>query len=312
MHQGIEPTATTATTATTTTTTTAIPPKTMATRQEETHWDEDQRRALAHSHMRTMQELEEGDLDDRPDQSNRINRTTLHDPTTETTTTSATTMMMIVPTIPSQSGLSLSLTEETFTKNKKRVSSSESSFGFGLPIRQLWGNANLMRDNDNSRSQNEDPNDDFGARGASRKKQCVAVTSLILAIATIATITFIPSMRNSMESSVSHMAKEGEAFMSHGNKEQQVFSANILSAVMGDAVHLNMNVDGLYSPNYYPIGNTLPVLWMIPESGSDVVLNVLQYCLRLTAASGMGVNDQDRNVSNWFYISSTHSTTTTK
>ena len=55
MHQG---------TSASTTTTTSIPTKSMASRQEETHWDEDQRRALAHSHMRTMHELEEGDLDE--------------------------------------------------------------------------------------------------------------------------------------------------------------------------------------------------------------------------------------------------------
>ena len=298
MHQG---------TSASTTTTTSIPTKSMASRQEETHWDEDQRRALAHSHMRTMHELEEGDLDDGPDRSN-LTMSSSNDPTTTMR------MMMIVPNTTSTSATTTttttisSLADDTLnvptTKNKKRPSSSESSFG--MPIRQLWGNSQLMRNNETNTITNVDGTTTLGTDGralsdfggaVSRKKQCVTVTSLILAIATIATIALIPSMRNSMESSVSHMAKEGEAFMSHGNKEQQVFSANILSTVMGDAVNLNMNVDGLYSPNYYPIGNTLPVLWMIPESGSDVVLNVLQYCLRLTTASGMGVNDQDHNVS---------------
>jgi hypothetical protein len=259
----------------------STPTKSMAGRQEETHWDEDQRRALAHSHMRTLHELEDGDADGPA----RI--VSARDPGTN--------ILPSVPSISEQEQASKKRSFDNANNNDAQGAKSAKSKGSPLTIsfRRIWGNADLGKSGDDETFKSDSKDD--SNRSWTRKRQCLTLTCMVVVVASVVTIALMPSMRISMQAGVSRMVTEGETVLAHGNKEQLIFSGgNLWTNMAGD---VQMQVDGLYSPNYYPIADTLPVLWMMPQSGSEVVLDVLMYCLRLTAASGMGVGDQEREVS---------------
>jgi hypothetical protein len=159
----------------------------------------------------------------------------------------------------------------------------------------MRGNTEIHTDEEGTMENDGERKSNDGGFG--RKRVCMSLLVLILAVTTIITAFVGPSTRHSMTLGLFKMLKGGEAIMLPSNQQEQFIFGNSLAAILGDRVNFQINLDGLYTPNYFSVADTLPVLWLVPQSGNDVVLNVLQYCLRLTTASGMGANDQASNVS---------------
>jgi len=245
-------------------------PMSMAECQEASHWDEDHRRALTHSHLRTLNALEEGDSDD----GSAI--VTARDP-----------RATILPSVPS-------IAQQEQSSRTRTYSGGDEALEFVRPpILRMRGNTEIHTDEEGTMENDGERKSNDGGFG--RKRLCMSLLVLILAVTTIITAFVGPSTRHSMTLGLFKMLKGGEAIMLPSNQQEQFIFGNSLAAILGDRVNFQINLDGLYTPNYFPVADTLPVLWLVPQSGNDVVLNVLQYCLRLTTASGMGANDQASN-----------------
>lgn len=84
-------------------------------------------------------------------------------------------------------------------------------------------------------------------------------------------------------------AMSAETRVSRHNLQLSIFGGISTSESEGPLPSL----EGKFSPSYYPLYDTIPVLWLIPHSGSNAAMDIMSYCDHLVLANEKASNYQN-------------------
>jgi hypothetical protein len=226
----------------------------MDDRKGANYFEEDQRVQLSRSHQKTLSRLEQAAYAEDIDLAS-VRKPTLLDPQDQI--------------LPSSGHIAKEDSEA-----RQRGKTPKELYGV-LPYKDI---SKFVRDE--VESQNEESSNESKELSRSRAftaRRIVFLTFALAALSGVLLVLTIPSTRAALDKALSQITKETEQAIVHNSRQmiQPFFPPTSLEDLT------DPNYDGLLSPVYYPLISVQPILWMIPNSGSNAVKDILSYCMKL-------------------------------
>lgn len=249
-------------------------------RDGESYWDDDQRMALGRSHGRTMASLEEAAYDYDADQTHKK-------------PTSISPKDQILPSVQEI---------QTEVEEAKRRAIEHSKI---VKDERSGENYHVLSYKKFSQFVSDDAPEDaseLSSPSCSWSRRRVSLVLCAVAVLVAASIVLIlPTTRNAIDKTLSNIVDGTQAALvapsGHSRSSQELFQTGSLRYTMHrENGNRTVDFENLYSPSYYPVTDTVPVLWQIPNSGGNTVRDILAYCLSLTFADERGANMEEQEV----------------